>query len=104
MTHKSLGILSLALALTACATPEVRLRNGLMAAGLSRDTSACMADRMIDRLSLAQLHRLSDLSKIDANRIGEMRVGQFWRQIRALRDPELLSIVSRAGLSCAIYE
>lgn len=89
---------------SACATPEARLRNGLMAAGLSRDASACMADRMIDRLSLVQLRRLSDLSKISEQRIGEMRVGAFWRQVRALRDPEILSIVTRAGLSCAISD
>ena len=89
---------------SACATPEARLRNGLMAAGLSRDASACMADRMIDRLSLVQLRRLSDLSKISEQQIGEMRVGAFWRQVRALRDPEILSIAARAGLSCAISD
>jgi hypothetical protein len=89
---------------SACATPETRLRNGLMSAGLSRDASACMADRMIDRLSLVQLRRLSDLSKISEQRIREMRVGAFWRQVRALRDPEILSIAARAGISCAISE
>ncbi|MEY3906605.1 MAG: hypothetical protein RIR59_1428 [Pseudomonadota bacterium] len=90
--------------LAGCATPETRLRNGLMGAGLSRDTSACMADRMIDKLSLTQLKRLSDLSKISETRLATMRVGAFWRQIRALRDPEILAITTRAGLSCAISE
>lgn len=90
--------------LSSCATPETRLRNGLMAAGLSADRSACMADRMVDKLSLTQLRRLSDLSKISDKRIGEMRVGEFWRQVRALRDPEILSIATRAGLSCSISE
>lgn len=90
--------------LAACATPETRLRNGLQSAGLSRNTSACMAERMIDKLSLTQLKRLSDLSKISDKRIGEMRVGDFWRQVRALRDPEILAITTRAGLSCAISE
>ena len=90
--------------LSACSTPEPRLRNGLQSAGLSADTSACMADRMIDKLSLPQLKRLSDLSKISDKKIGEMRVGQFWRQVRALRDPEILAITTRAGLSCAISE
>jgi hypothetical protein len=89
---------------SACATPETQLRNGLMSAGLSRDASACMADRMIDRLSLVQLRRLSDLSKISKQRISEMRLGAFWQQVRALRDPEILSIAARAGLNCAISE
>ena len=90
--------------LSACATPETRLRNGLQSAGLSRSTSACMAERMVDKLSLTQLKRLSDLSKISDRRIGDMRVGDFWRQVRALRDPEILAITTRAGLSCAISE
>lgn len=90
--------------LSACATPETRLRNGLQSAGLSRETSTCMAERMIDKLSLTQLKRLSDLSKISDKKIGDMRVGEFWRQVRALRDPEILAITTRAGLSCAISE
>ena len=60
--------------LSACATPETRLRNGLQSAGLSRDTSACMADRMIDKLSLTQLKRLSDLSKISDKRLERGRL------------------------------
>jgi hypothetical protein len=99
----AVALLTLA-TLSACSTPETRLRNGLQSAGLSADTSACMADRMIDKLSLPQLKRLSDLSKISDKKIGEMRVGQFWRQVRALRDPEILAITTRAGLSCAISE
>jgi hypothetical protein len=104
MRTKIMAALILASSLSACATPETRLRNGLQSAGLSRDTSACMAGRMIDKLSLTQLKRLSDLSKISDKRIGEMRVGEFWRQVRALRDPEILSITTSAGLSCAISE
>jgi len=104
MRTKLLAVVIAATTLSACATPEARLRNGLQSAGLSSNTSACMADRMIDKLSLTQLRRLSDLSKISDQRIGQMRVGEFWRQVRALRDPEILAITSRAGLSCAISE
>ena len=100
-TFSALGA---ALLLAGCATPEARLRKGLMNAGLPPQASACMADRMIDKLSLAQLLRLSDLSKISSRRLGEMRVGEFWHQVRALRDPEILAITARAGLSCAISE
>ncbi len=104
MRTKIFAACIIALSVSACATPEARLRNGLQSAGLSRDTSTCMADRMIDKLSLTQLKRLSDLSKISDQRIGQMRVGEFWRQVRALRDPEILTITTRAGLSCAITE
>jgi len=104
MRGKIAVALLIATTLSACATPETRLRKGLQSAGLSASTSTCMADRMIDKLSLVQLKRLSDLSKISDKKIGQMRVGDFWRQVRALRDPEILAITTRAGLSCAISE
>ena len=49
------------LTLSACAMPESRLRAGLVEAGLSEPLAACMAERMVDRLSLTQLRRLADL-------------------------------------------
>jgi hypothetical protein len=45
---------AIALALGACATPETRIRTALTDAGLSKPIAGCMADRMVDRLSLFQ--------------------------------------------------
>ncbi len=90
------------LLLPACASPESRLRAGLMEAGLSKRQSSCMAERMTDKLSLAQLMRLSSLSKIKDAEMQEMSVGQFLHNVRALRDPEILSVTTRAALGCAI--
>lgn len=95
-------ILAGAAALGACATPETRLRNGLVSAGLPRPVAGCMAERMVDRLSLTQLRRLESLSGLKDERIEELTLGQFWRRVRALRDPEILSVTTRAGLSCSI--
>lgn len=36
----------------------------LMDAGLSKPIAACMADRMVERLSLVQLNRLNGLKKL----------------------------------------
>lgn len=52
MKRAALPLALLALALAGCATPETRLRTGLNNAGLSKAMSACMAERMVDRLSL----------------------------------------------------
>ena len=52
------------LALSACATPETRIRSALMDAGLSKPIAACIADRMVERLSLVQLNRLNGLKKL----------------------------------------
>ncbi len=86
-----------ALALSACAVPEDRLRTGLVNAGLSRPLAACMAERMVDRLSLAQLLRLADLPRA---REAES-LDRFLRRVRALGDPEILSVTSSSAALCA---
>lgn len=85
------------LALSACAVPEDRLRTGLVNAGLPRPLAGCMAERMVDRLSLAQLLRLADLPKA---RHAES-VERFLRRVRALGDPEILSVASSSAALCA---
>ena len=90
------------IALAACATPESRLRTGLMDAGLSRSQSACMAERMTDKLSIPQLIRLSSLSKVKGQDVRDMSAKEFLHNVRALRDPEIVSVSTRAFLGCAI--
>src|SRR3546814_15840425 len=85
---KKFAFLLSLLALAACATPETRVRNSLLKAGLSEPMAACMAGRMVDRLSLAQLRRLSSLSSIKERTMQDMTIDEFIYRIRALHDPE----------------
>lgn len=95
---RTLALFGATLVLTACATPETRLRNGLINAGLSANLSACMAGRMVDRLSLMQLRRLSDLPQArDADSIDA-----FLHRVRALRDPDILAVTASAAARCAL--
>jgi type IV pilus biogenesis protein CpaD/CtpE len=91
-----------ALALSACATPETRVRTALMDAGLPRPIAACMADRMVDRLSLVQLNKLSGLKKLRGQDMRQITVEDFLKRTRSLQDPEILGVVSASGLICAI--
>ena len=91
-----------ALALSACTTPETRVRTALMDAGLSRPIAACMADRMVDRLSLIQLNKLSGLKKLRGQDMRKITVEDFLKRTRSLQDPEILGVVSASGLICAI--
>ena len=91
-----------ALALSACATPETRVRTALMDAGLSRPIAACMADRMVDRLSLVQLNKLSGLKKLRGQDMRRVTVEDFLKRARSLQDPEILGVVSSSGLICAV--
>ncbi|HMO75186.1 MAG TPA: hypothetical protein PKD99_10595 [Sphingopyxis sp.] len=90
-----------ALTLAGCATPETRLRNGLHDAGLSQAMSACMAERMVDRLSLLQLRRLSALGSLKDRRITDLTLDQFLHKVRALKDPEILSVATSSAALCA---
>ncbi|AJP73584.1 hypothetical protein [Sphingomonas hengshuiensis] len=99
MTPKPLlALLALALPLAACAVPEARLRSGLVRAGLPRPLSACMAERMVDRLSLKQLMRIADLPKAQ----GSESVEQFLHRVRALGDAEILGVTSSSAALCAV--
>jgi hypothetical protein len=83
--------------LAACAVPEARLRAGLVNAGLSESLAACMAERMVDRLSLAQLGRIGDLPRARE----ASSVQDFLRRVRSLRDPEILAVSSSSAALCA---
>lgn len=80
-----------------CAVPEARLRSGLINAGLSPPLASCMAERMVDRLSLVQLRRIGDLPEARESQ----SVDQFLRRVRALRDPEILTVSAAAATLCA---
>ena len=91
-----------ALALSACATPETRIRTALMDAGLSQPIAACMADRMVDRLSLVQLNKLNGLKKLRGQDMRKVTVEDFLRRTRSLQDPEILGVATSSGLICAV--
>ena len=100
---KRIALVSLAaLALSACATPETRIRTALMDAGLSQPMAACMADRMVDRLSLVQLNKLGGLKKLRSEDMRKVTVDEFLRRTRALQDPEILSVATSSAVICAV--
>ena len=88
--------------LSACATPETRVRDGLVDAGLSRPLASCMAARMVDRLSLMQLRRIGRLGDLRDENPREMTVDQFLHRARALGDPEIWAVMSSSAAICAI--
>jgi hypothetical protein len=90
------------LTVTACATPETRVRTALINAGLPKPIASCMADRMVDRLSLIQLNKLSGLKKLRNQDVGKLSVDQFLKRTRSLQDPEILGVVTSSGLICAV--
>ena len=92
---------SAALLLAGCATPEQRVRSGLMDAGLTRPMASCMASRMVDRLSLLQLRRIGRLSELRESDPRTTTVETFLHRARALQDPEILAVMTTSAGICA---
>lgn len=94
--------LLVALTLSGCASPETRIRNALVEAGLSKTVAGCMADRMVDRLSLGQLNKLRGLGKLQDKRGQKLSIAEYVARTKALQDPEIVSVVTSSGVMCAI--
>jgi hypothetical protein len=92
--------LGAAFLLSHCASPETRLRAGLVEAGLPSAQAACMAQRMADRLSLLQLKRLASLSGLKEKELGAMTQAQFLHHVRALNDGEILTVSLSGAAVC----
>ena len=88
---------ALILALGACSVEEGMTKSGLEGAGIPPGVAQCMAKRMVKRLSLIQLRRLSGLAKASKSK----GVDQLLYRVRSLKDPEILSVVSSSAALCA---
>lgn len=88
------------LALSSCATPESQLGSALRSAGLSPGVSGCMAKRMVDRLSVAQLLKLRSLGSLDEERPAS--AADFTRKVRALGDPEIVGVTTSSLAVCGL--
>jgi hypothetical protein len=93
------------LALAACAQPfEGRVASRLTEAGLSRTMADCMAKRWVERLNVLQLRKISSLSEdLGKERDqGRLTVGRLIERVRAVDDPEIVSVVSSSSIACAL--
>ena len=63
--------------------------------------AACMAEKMVDRLSLAQLRRIQSLASLRKSHIEDMTIDRFLYKLRALEDPEIFTVTSKAAIVCA---
>lgn len=57
---------------------------------------------MVDRLSLVQLRRLQSLASLRKSRMEDMTIDRFLYKVRALEDPEIFAVTSKAAIVCAL--
>ena len=90
----------IALSLAACAGPQARVESGLVNAGLEPARAACMADILVDRLSIGQLRKLGDLADLKSQAGKDVTIGYLVANSKALQDPEILAAAIEAFTRC----
>lgn len=77
------------------AVAEYRVRSGLQDSGMSEKTSACMARRMVKRLTIMQLFKLQAME-------GEKRnLGDYIKSVRRVGDGEVIAVTASSAALCA---
>jgi hypothetical protein len=101
---KRFAVLALALAATACSTfsPEAKVRQKLVDAGMRPEMADCMAGKLVRKLSDDELRQLAQVAKLPRQHAGHMSFDELSGRLQALNNPHIVSVVTRVGLGCAI--
>jgi hypothetical protein len=83
-------------------SPEAKIRDRLVRAGLAPGLAQCMAHKLARHLDSNQLAELGRAMKMPADHPGKMRLDEIGRRLDGLQDPKIIEVTTRAGLSCAV--
>ena len=81
---------------------ESRVRSALVEAGVSQDNSACMAARMVDRLSIGQLKKLEALKARPGESARPVTLGEYVERVRRVGDDEVIAVTASSAGLCAV--
>ena len=68
---------------------EDRVRSALVEAGVAQPDASCMAGRMVDRLTIAQLRKLEALKARDGEQARPATLNQYVERVRRVGDAEV---------------
>lgn len=93
---RTLTIAAAMLGLGACAQTiaESRVRSALVDAGLSEGNAHCMAERMVDRLTINQLRKLEALKGV------RRTVPDFLAAVGRVGDSEVVAVTASSAALC----
>lgn len=81
---------------------ESRVRSALVEAGLSDRNADCMAGRMVDRLTIAQLRKLEALKARAGERERPLTIGEYLERVRRVGDSEVVAVTASSAGLCAV--
>ncbi|MGB7371306.1 hypothetical protein, partial [Erythrobacter sp.] len=83
------------------AIAQDRVETALRDAGLSQRNAECMAGRMVDRLSIAQLRKLEGLKARDGEAARPASLDEFVRRVDRVGDAEVVTVTASSAALCA---
>lgn len=97
------ALLAGVLVLSGCAETiaESRVRSALVEAGVSERDSACMAERMTDRLTIQQLRKLEALKAREGEAARPATLGEYLARVRRVGDAEVIAVTASSAGLCA---
>ena len=82
-------------------TVEDRLETEMVARGVPQPMAECMAGRMAERLSVAQIRKLEDLRAQDGETQVPLSVAEFLERVRRVGDNEVVEVTASSAAICA---
>ncbi|NCP14956.1 MAG: hypothetical protein GW858_12480 [Sphingomonadales bacterium] len=98
------GLMLGAVMLSACAQTiaKSRVESALIDAGLGERNATCMAERMVDRLSISQLRKLEGLKAQNGESARPTTLDGYIDRVRRVGDAEVLAVTSSSAALCAV--
>jgi hypothetical protein len=82
---------------------EWQVRTALIDSGIGEKRASCMAGRMVDRLSVAQLWKLRQgMAPQEGEPEGGYGLGELVKRLRRVEDGEAVSVLTTSAGLCAI--
>ena len=81
---------------------EGRVHSALVEAGLSERNATCMAERMVDRLTIPQLRKLEALKARPGERERPVTIAQYLERVRRVGDAEVVAVTASSAGLCAV--
>ncbi len=97
----AMGVGALVFYLNLDSWSEERISSTLVARGMPVPMADCMAGRMVERLSPAQLAKLRRLEPQEGEAQVPMSVAELLERLRRVDDPEVIEVTGTAAAVCA---
>lgn len=82
---------------------EAQVKGALVDAGLGEKRAACMAERMVDRLSIAQLWKLRQgMAPQEGEPEGGYGLGELVKRLSRVEDGEAVAVLTTSAGLCAL--